>query len=316
MPPKTLSPHLMLRTLIFVLGLSLLPSSQASIGGVALPREDASVLYLMSADGGVAAHQIADGQRLWLSATGQRPLALTDDLLIAQHFDADQPNTLVLVALDALTGVEQFRVSEALPQPANALIDDALGERFRIEQLDEPGLRFAWQWRYRLIQGALLVDGPGPEEQIITGIVNLDLTDQSADLSPAGPQIAQRFNRLPQLEVENQVSGFEGRQFQSAVTDSVLVSQVRPEESWQRYRWQLFDAAGVPLGTFNTHRSWAPFATFGEGTLVFLDEPYELRVDDQMQAFPRSLAIVNLASGELRWQVPVRDIQYRGPWPP
>jgi hypothetical protein len=82
------------------------------------------------------------------------------------------------------------------------------------------------------------------------------------------------------------------------------------------YRWSIFSmATGQRIGRLFADVSGAPFFVWGDA-IVFEHPPYGRRSGDDWLESPLQVRSVLLASGDLAWERPVRDLEYRGPLPP
>jgi len=93
--------------------------------------------------------------------------------------------------------------------------------------------------------------------------------------------------------------------------------RIASDPSRETYRWKIYSLAdGRPVGSVTTHTSYAPFF-LGDRELIYEVRPFVVRNDDgTFDSQPRHLRAIELASGHELWTRPLRDTEYRGPFPP
>ena len=102
-------------------------------------------------------------------------------------------------------------------------------------------------------------------------------------------------------------------QYESSDRRHIMSSErIGDDKTWAKYRWTVFErATRRRVGAFETHLAFSPFAV-RDSTLVYETTPY-IRGG---RAEPAKLRGVNLTSGQEVWSVEVRELAYRGPYPP
>ena len=112
---------------------------------------------------------------------------------------------------------------------------------------------------------------------------------------------------------EEKVSGAPPTQYESADNRHIMASErIADDNTWAKYRWTVFEkASNKRVGAFLTHLSFAPFVV-KDSTLIYETTPY-IRAG---KAEPAKLRGVSLANGHEVWSVEVRELEYRGPFPP
>ena len=120
----------------------------------------------------------------------------------------------------------------------------------------------------------------------------------------------------PQLIVKlsDKIAGASPTQYESADGRHVLASErVGNDRVWEKYRWTVYErSTGRLVGEFRTHVAFAPFVV-REALLFYETTPYKLGTATEE---PAKLRAVNLRTGQAVWSVEVREIVYRGPFPP
>jgi hypothetical protein len=103
------------------------------------------------------------------------------------------------------------------------------------------------------------------------------------------------------------------RQFESADGRHVLASERTGDDlTWDKYRWTVFERATQrQVGEMRTHVSFAPFVV-SDSTLIYETTPFTRGKDEE----PAKLRAVSLTNGAPVWAVEVREIAFRGPFPP
>jgi hypothetical protein len=94
-----------------------------------------------------------------------------------------------------------------------------------------------------------------------------------------------------------------------------VVERVAPGE-WEEYGWTLFSLeTGRRLGQVRQYPSHAWYIVHGT-QLIHVAPPYGRRVGDERIVEERRLRSIDINSGEPLWEQPLRDTEYRGPFPP
>lgn len=102
----------------------------------------------------------------------------------------------------------------------------------------------------------------------------------------------------------------------SADHNHLLVAESVAPEDWDEYRWSVFSLeTGQLLGQVRNHRSHAWYAVRG-AALLYVEPPYGRRLGADWVVKPPMLRAVRLDTGALVWERPLRDISFRGPFPP
>lgn len=95
----------------------------------------------------------------------------------------------------------------------------------------------------------------------------------------------------------------------------IISERVAPTEM-NEYLWNIYSLeTGARAGQLRNHFSRAYF--YVDGTRLIHDVwPFTYRVDGKIMEFKRQVRAVDLASGAILWQRPLRETLYHGPYPP
>ena len=206
------------------------------------------------------------------------------------------------------------RATVALPDGVEAPVADGLSHRFRIRgAATGSGSTFHVQWQSTVLppRGALIRD-QASEPRVSTGAFAFDplVGVAVATAEPPGPPAA------PQIEVpQAQRLAVPGQQYFSADMRNRLASVPGRGATADSYEWSIFDATGNLIGSFSNRAAYAPFHVSGD-LVVFETRPGARRQGDRMVEEPLGLRTVSLSSGAEQWRLPIRDTEYRGPFPP
>ena len=143
----------------------------------------------------------------------------------------------------------------------------------------------------------------------------------STQTRPAGPGISlivlKRWRTdgrtLPDVEL------FRGEpivQWPSSDGRHLIISQRVAPGEMNEYLWNIYSLeTGARVGQLRNHFSRAYF--YVDGTRLIHDVwPFNYRVDGEIVDFKRQVQAVDLATGAVLWQRPLRETAYHGPFPP
>ncbi len=286
---------------------------------------DHSLVYVMSAEGGVDAVDLERGTRVWHTTDAAKPLALQDGLLICQAEPSAVLNRLRIVVLDTrhharrvVTGVAE------LPAGVQASIDETLNTSFTAAARVSDGTALVgWSFTRREIRGM----SPAPEETskgqaaaqpiVSTGAVRMDLSTGTVTLAKADDARPLLAARRPDVPIAQRLAHVPGPQFVAANERTVLTSErVGNDSVWEKYRWTIYDRlTGQRLGEFRAHLSLAPFFVLGSH-IVYETGPAVRRTEKGVVDEPIEIRAVDLRSGQELWKWQFRDTTFRGPFPP
>jgi hypothetical protein len=295
------------------------------------------VAYVMTPEG-VAAVDLATGTKVWTSTAADQPLTLAGNLLITQVEPRVAGNVLELLVLDPRErGAAKVRKSVQLPSGVSATIGENLIGKFLIEAqpvANEIILNWAFEPREQLrgrderyerknvsaleksTQRQSSIQETTASPQVTTagaarGTVRMTLPSGSVTLM-AVPLTTMKTGRQWILPTAMKLSNAPPTQYESADGRHILASErVADDRVWEKYRWTVFDRAGNRLGEHRTHISFAPFVV-NDSTIFYETTPY-VRGDI---AEPARLRAISLSTGRELWNAEVRELVYRGPYPP
>jgi hypothetical protein len=285
--------------------------------GVLLERDRGAVL-LMRPTGGIEAVDILSGDTRWSNEDADLPVMVEGDRLLALHGPAKRGllPVSVIALYDGGTLAQRFG---PLPLPARALVDDRLGEQFRVAAADG-GDVFDWRYRSEQITGALQLDqtplldaqdadkqGAEPLEVVeLAGTVSVDW--QTAALTAVARATPKALRAEP-VELDARADG--ARRFTSGSGTHELASQ-RLDDG--RYRWQVGKRDGALLGEIVSDYSYLAFEVHRH-VLMFVAPLRVDRVNDDIVVSMPTLAAFDLRDGHRLWTREIRDTEFRGPFP-
>lgn len=270
-----------------------------------------STVFLMSPEGGIDAVDLGLGMVRWHRDEEAKPLSLAAGRLVAQ---AEPPasGVLRLVVLDAADGRLLLARDVDLPEGVSAPVRPSLGRSFAADaELVGSALDVAWTFAQRPVQG-MPTDVAAARPRTSAGALLFDPASGATTPSPVGAKRASR----PAATEADLLTAVAGRQFLSADGRHILASdRLEGADGWNQYRWTIYTRSGERLGSLGQPESFRPFHVTGS-TVVFVSPPSSRRVEDSWVSEPRLLRAVDLTSGLEQWRVAVRDLEYRGPFPP
>lgn len=303
---------------------------------------DRRIAYVMSAEGGIDAVELAQGTRVWSTKQAAKPLALKDDRLISQAEVSGAGNELQIVILDTQQrGRRVVAGTMALPAGVKVSIDETLNSSFVAgSRALEGDAIVSWEHSAHPISGV----PPGMEETMggippgeegalnlaalpareaarplatTSGTFQIDLS--SGATSPFQPEaVPVALGLRPAvLTVESRVPGVSGVQFLSADRRHALSSQRIADDSvWDKYRLTIFDhGTGKSVGEFKSHLSLVSFFVLGS-KVIYETGPYVRRTGQGMVEEPLKIRAVDLRTGQELWSWQVRDTTFSGAFPP
>lgn len=291
---------------------------------------DRRLVYLMSAEGGIDAVDLARGTRAWSTNQAAKPLALAGSLLICQAEFLQGGNELRIVVLDTQQrGKLVVEGTAKLPAGVEGSIDETLNSLFVASVRFSGGVAFvSWTHSKRFVKGT----PPGPPEiagektqlerastepSITSGTLRIDLSTGAMSPAKAEEVPAPAPTRPPDLPIGERLAAVSGPQFLSADGRNVLSTQrIGDDKVWDKYRWTIYDRrTGERVGTFRTHLSLAPFFLLDSQT-IYETGPYVRRTEKGLVEEPLKIRAVDLRTGLELWAWQVRDTTFRGPFPP
>ena len=283
----------------------------------------ANIAFAMTPEG-IAAIDLVSGAKRWTSNAAAQPLAIADNRLLSQVEPRTPSNRLELAVLDTRErGATTVRGVAELPSFVRVAIGQTLEGRFEAEaRLVANSVIVGWRFESQPLRGALQEPESGvpvveaqaraAAQRSAEGALQVDLT--TGAISPADASLARRASaRRWLLTTGEKISGASPTQYESADGRHVMASErIADDKTWAKYRWTVFErSTNRRVGEFQTHVAFAPFVV-RNSILVYETTPY-IRAGREE---PAKLRGVNLATGQEAWSVEVRELEYRGPFPP
>lgn len=304
------------------------------------------VAYVMTPEG-VAAVDTKTGNKQWTSSAAAKPLTLVRNLLISQAKTGLALNRLELLGLDTQgRGSTSLRGVADLPAGVKVSIGETPEGTFELAARPA-GNAVAFRWEFEPValhgrdnEREKVTARPAPgRDQIQPARENLMLRQPQSETPNAGAlsmnlstgavtrrqdSVAESAALLASIEQTPQRVLFASEkmaaappaatQYVSADGRHVMASErVGDERVWDKYRWTVYErATGRRLGEFRTHLSFNPFVV-RDSLVIFETTPFVRRGE---QPEPAKLRAYSLATGREAWSVEVREIVYRGPYPP
>lgn len=283
----------------------------------------AGVAYLMKPGGGISAIDLASGATRWTTNAGDKPLALTGNLLVAQVDSRTATNRLELVTLrtDA-AGRQAVRARATLPEGVRVSTGETLDGMFHLTA-QPSGSDVILGWRFVPLSKRGMEESEDSltrREQLVArpmvrrGALRLRLGTgvlTALDTTQVPPPREPRWI----LPADSKLSGADAasQQYESADARHVLASErVADDRVWDKYRWTIYERGGRRLGELRAHISFTPFVV-RDSLVVYETTPY-MRAGQAPE--PAKLRAFSLATGREVWSVEVREVVHRGPYPP
>ena len=283
---------------------------------------DLGLAYVMTPAGGIAAVELASGEIRWTSQAAAKPLAVVGNRLIAQVEPTAAANRLEVVALNAQSGGQALvRGFTELPVGVRVSIGETLVGTFSAEARTVGGnVIVDWTFVPGSRQGmhdpadTAIAGRPGQRQAArpIRGALRMNVTSGALtrlDTAQVSPPPRPRWV-LPQAE---KVSRAAPTQFESADGRHILASEAAGDDrTFEKYRWTIYErGTGNSVGELRTHISFSPFIV-RDSLMIFETTPYARGESEE----PARLRAFSLATGREIWSVEVREVVYRGPFPP
>ncbi len=288
------------------------------------------VAYVMNAQGGIDAVELARGTTSWATDVAAKPLLVDGETLLAQA-KGGAPGQLPLALIGLGADKAGRTLAVELPTGVQARLADGRDGFFRL-QAEAGGageVVLTWLSATIPVQGALLVDdgaplvtSAGPAERRLAqptahqeGAAALQLATGVARAMPVEEARGQLATRAGQERFAVKADG--NRQYLSADSRHLLLSETtQAADPASRYRWTLVErASGAVLGSLAASAPTAPFVVSGS-RLILVSQPRVQRVADQWQEESRALKAIDLATGAQLWTRSLIDPSFRGPAAP
>lgn len=283
-----------------------------------------NLAYAMTPEG-VAAIDLASGAKKWTSSAAAKPLAVIGNRLIAQVQPKTRTNRLELAVLNTTErGTVAVRSTAELPSFVQVSIGETLEGIFEAEaQLVANNAIVTWRFDRQPLRGIVEeseVDATNAAaeaqragaQRSVKGALQVNLTTGAVSPSADANLVADVSKRRWVVGNEH-AAGVAPTQYESADGRHIVSSErIADDKTWAKYRWTVFErATNRRIGEFQTHVAFSPFVV-RDTTLIYETTPY-IRSG---KAEPAKLRGVNLATGQETWGVEVRELVYRGPFPP
>jgi hypothetical protein len=282
--------------------------------------------YVMTPEGGVAAIDLASGAKRWTSNAAAKPLAIVGNRLVSQVQPTTRTNRLELAVLDtSQRGAVAVRSATELPSSVRVGIGETLDGKFDTEpRLVGNSAVVAWRFEGQRLRG-IIEDAEGGEtnvapeaqragtQQPLQGAVQIDMTTGAASPADVGLTAAVPEQKRWILSANERVAGAAPTQYESADGRHIIASErIADNRTWAQYRWTVFErATNRRVGEFQTHLAFTPFVV-RDSTLIYETTPYIRSGNEE----PAKLRGINLTTGQEAWSVEIRELVYRGPYPP
>lgn len=281
----------------------------------------AAVAYVMSVDRGVVAVELGTGAVRWRSDLAAKPLAVVQDLVISQVEPAKpaSASTLVVAGLDVRDGTRKTDAATDLLQPVRVSAGEGRDGTFSVSALPSDGDAIV-TWSFTPSPRRRMQARPEPRATPAgasppSGVLRFELDEKklSRVAGMTFDAVAKPDKRWLLFTERKAVSEPGGRWYASADGRHALKSErIGASTDWEKYRWVVSEReTGKPIGEMRSHISFTPFVVH-DSTIVFETTPYAHAGREE----PAKLRGVSLATGKQAWEVPVREIVWRGPMPP
>ncbi|HEY0171178.1 MAG TPA: hypothetical protein VGB98_09150 [Pyrinomonadaceae bacterium] len=302
------------------------------------------VAYVMTPQG-VAAIDIATGTKKWDSTAAAKPLTLAKNLLISQADSRNDGNLLVLVGLDVEgRGSPSLRGTTDLPGSVKISVGETPDGKFDLTARPSANaVLLTWAFDPATARGrdeerrVVKVETnpaegePQPfrnsrllkqlETQTSTAgglLMSLTTGQVTHQATPQDSFLRLQVDEPPPRRIlsagEKVAAAAAATQYVSADGRHVLASErIGDDRIWEKYRWTVYERrTGRRLGELQTHLAFSPFVVRG-ALVIFETTPFTRRGE---RPEPAKLRAYSLITGREAWSVTVREIVYRGPFPP
>jgi outer membrane protein assembly factor BamB len=281
-----------------------------------------NVAYVMTPEG-VMAIDIQSGAKRWTSSAATKPLALVGNLLVSQVEPKTVGSSLEVVVLNTQErGAVTVRSTTLLPSDVRVSTGQTLEGTFLLEAQPTPGnVVLIWNFQRLPIRG--MVEDPDDTEttapgqrravqSISGGAFEMNLATGAVTRTDISSRSAMKTREWI-LNANEKIARAGAVQYESSDGNHVLSSErVANDAVFQKYLWTIFDrTSGNRLGEFRSHLSFSPFVV--RGLTVFYETTPYIHAG---KAEPAKLRAVNLGTGQESWSVEVRELAFRGAYPP
>jgi hypothetical protein len=303
--------------------------------GILVDPANATVVLMQPANasnrGAVESVHIPTGETKWVSPSGEKPIDINQGRVIAQA-KAEERNGLKLTVLRGETGEEVKTQSQSLAATINASIAATPEGKFTVvARGTNDSETISWQFRSRLPQGVRpgalptppqLSDAPATANAApirigaTSGTLQFNL--ETGELRPLNVEapVAAMATLATDAVAEVKLEGVEGEQVVTADGKHVAASVRTGDDTvFEKYQLSIYNKdTRNRIGGFNSHLAMPRILVTNERILVLLD-PHSKTVDGREVNVPRTLKAYAMDGKEV-WSRAVRDIEFRGPYPP
>jgi photosystem II stability/assembly factor-like uncharacterized protein len=280
-------------------------------------------IFVMKPEGTVGALDLTNGQAMWNNQDAAKPIGVAGNQVIAQAESHDL-SKFNLIQLDAEKGTKVAEKHFAMPAGVFASVTQTLYGNFNARaSRSDGGTIISWQFSRTPPRGLAPNTKPNLSPKAIA---------PPPPLVPPGEKKRGGFRidsatgavkEIPATSVPAS-SGLQGvsqepgkTQFLSRDGRYLAISErTGNDPQLNKYTVKVYDSQNkAKVAEFPSHLAIVPFAVVGK-QLVYEQSPYYQRTDGGQIEVPRTVKVLDLSSGKELWNTPVRDITYRGPFPP
>lgn len=275
---------------------------------------DAGRVYVMRPDNSVEAMRIDDGASLWRAGDAGQPLAVSGNVLLTASAPVGGGPELELSAYDAGSGAVSFTSDVALPEGVRALMGNTMSSSFSAKAIPV-GDEVYISWSYvNFPRRGMLEEEPAEAPTPTTGALVYDTG--SRESTAVQPEALPETVRSAMMPTAGEASPSAGERQSIDGRHTLRSERIADNNTWDNYRWTIVDnSTGGVVGRMRSHLASVPFV-IEDSKIVFEAGPHARRVEGAMQEQPLRVQAVDLTSGENVWSRDVRDMAYRGPFPP
>jgi hypothetical protein len=288
--------------------------------------------YIMSPSGGIDAVELKNGERVWSTRAAAKPLGLVDQRLISQAEVPNAANKLKVVILNPATGNPKAGSDVSMPagvQPSikplggkfDATARAAGGEAvvtWEFQKQPLRGLRPGTEEKLSLPKGGAARPAPTENaESSQRGAFRLNLSTGAPSAAPEGESTPAPKSQPSLLPASERLPGLPETQVLSADGRHILVSRRTSDDRvWEKYTLAIYErGTGKWMGELKSHFSVVPFFVT-DSHIIFETRPYARNTEAGPVEEPLKIRAVDLKTGQELWNREVRDLTYRGSFPP
>jgi hypothetical protein len=282
-------------------------------------------IFVMKPGGTVGALDLKNGQAVWDNQDAAKPIGIAGNQVIAQAESHDL-SKFNLVQLDAEKGTTVAAKHFAMPAGVFASVTQTLYGNFNAKASRSDGdTVVSWQFSRTPPRGLapntkpnLSPKGVGPPPPLFPpgekkrGGFRINSTTGSVQEIPAMPVPASSDSQGKGVIQEPGKTQFVSRDGRYVA----ISERTGNDPQLNKYTVRVYDSQSkAKVAEFQAQLAIVPFAVVGN-QLVYEQSPYYQRAGDGQIEVPRTVKVLDLSSGKELWNTPVRDVTYRGPFPP